>query len=171
MTYYCEDCAEWLASNDAKMMYHNGRNVIHRYCKYDRKYRACDQEVFRCGGFVYVRRAILTKICEILNINPSKLFNEFDEVKENYIIPNSPELLAIYNNVASSIANGLDNHPDKEIIAKTMLDSYIIDAEANIKMHNYERAIDLYSEMVKVLHITFDIINERKLFYNLTKIK
>ena len=171
MTYYCEDCAEWLASNDAKMMYHNGRNVIHRWCKYDRKYRACDQEVFRCGGFVYVRRAVLTKICEILNINPNKLFDAFDEVKDNYIIPNNPELLAKYNALASYIVNGLESHPNKENIAKMMLNSYIIDAEANIKMHNYDQAVHLYGEMVKVLHITFDIINENNLFHDLAKIR
>lgn len=171
MTYYCEECAEWLASNDAKMMYHNGRYVVHRWCKYDKKYRACDQEVYRCGGFVYVRRAVLTKICEILKVNPDDLFNAFDEVKENYIIPCQPELLVKYHSLASYIVNGLTNHPEKEMIAKVMLDSYIVDAEANIKLKNYDKAINIYSEMVKVLHIIFDVINDYSIYHKLVKIK
>lgn len=171
MTYYCSECAVWLESNDAKMMYHNGRDVIHRYCKYDRKYRACDQEVFRCSGFVYVRRAVLTKICEILNINHDEFFNAFDDVKENYIIDNIPEEIIKYNSITSYIVNGLDNHPEKEKLANMMLNSYIIDAEANAKMKNYDKAVSIYSEMIKVLHIIFDVINDKSLYHNLVKIK
>ena len=163
MTYYCEECSEWMRSNDVKMSYHNGKYVEHRWCKYDRKYRAYDQETYGCRGFVYVRRAVLTKICEILNINPCELFNAFDEVKENYVMPNKPELLARYNNIATYIVNGLDNYPEKEYIAKTMLNSYIIDAEANIKLKNYEKAVSIYSEMVNVLHTIFDVINNKSL--------
>ena len=121
MTYYCSECAVWLESNDAKMMYHNGRDVIHRYCKYDRKYRAHDQNVYNCSGFVYVRRAVLTKICEILNINSDELFKAFDDVKENYVINNMPDKMVKYNSVAHYIVNGLDNHPEKEKLAKVML--------------------------------------------------
>lgn len=169
MTYYCEECAEWIASKDAKMLYHNGRLVVHRYCKHDRKYRAIDQEVFRCDGFVYVKRAVLTKICEILNINPIGLFSCFDDAKDNYVIPCEPELLAAYNKIASYIVDGLDKHPDKEVIAKTMFDSYIIDAEANVKIGNYCKATAIYSEMVRVLHVIFDVINDYSVYHKLTK--
>ena len=171
MTYYCNECAVWLESNDAKMMYHNGRCVIHRYCKYDRKYRACDQEVYRCGGFVYVRRAVLTKICEILNINPDELFNAFDDVKENYIIDNIPEEMVKYNSIASYIVNGLENYSEKEKLAKVMFDSYIVDALANVKLQNYDKAVNIYGEMIKILYIIIDIINDRSLYHKLVKIR
>ena len=170
MTYYCEECERWINSKyDAEYQYHNGRKVIHRWCDYDRKMRACDQEVYRCSGFIYVRRAVLTKICEILNINPSPLFSSFDETKENYLMPNQPELLASYNDLASYIVNGLDVLPNKEDIAKVMLNSYIIDAEANVKRGDYCKAVTLYSEMIKVLRITFDVINDRSKLHVLTK--
>ena len=171
MTYYCSECAVWLESNDAKMMYHNGRDVVHRYCKYDRKYRAYDQNVYNCSGFVYVRRAVLTKICEILNINPSEMFNAFDDVKENYVINCVPEKMINYNSVAPYIVNSLDNYPKKEELAKMMLNSYIVDAEANVKIKNYEKAVSIYNEMIKVLHIIFDVINDNTIYHKLVKIK
>ncbi len=170
MTYYCEECARWINSKyPAEYQYHNGKKVVHRYCDYDRKMRACDQEVYGCGGFEYVRRAVLTKICEILKVNPTSFFNAFDETKENYLIPMDPELLVTYNDEAEYIVNGLDNLPNKESVAKAMLNSYIVDAEAHVKIGDYCKAVSLYSEMIKVFHITFDVINERTLFHSLTK--
>ncbi len=170
MTYYCEECAVWINSKyPAEYQYHNGKLVIHRYCEYDKRLRACDQNIYGCDGFIPVRRAVLTKICEILNANPNKFFNAFDETKENYLIPIEPELLAQYNEEAEYIVNGLDNLPNKESVAKAMLNSYIVDAEAYVKMGDYCKAVSLYSEMIRVFHIAFDVINERTLFHPLTK--
>ena len=175
MATFCKDCAVWNDSKKAEMQYHNGRLVAHRYCDYDRKWRASDQNIRGtrgdCDGYVPYRRAVLTKMCEILNVDPTKLFIEFDETKDNYVTTCKPELLVAYNEVASYICEGLDNHPDKETIAKTMFDSYIVDAEANVRMGNYCRATELYSEMVRILHIMFDVINKRSLFHDITKIK
>lgn len=174
MTYYCSECSMWFETKyDAEMLYHNGRLVVHHYCSHDKKYVASDQVTSErlCGGFHYVKRAVLTKMCEILNVDPTKLFIEFDETKDNYVTSCKPELLVAYNEVASYICEGLDNHPDKETIAKTMFNSYIVDAEANVRIGNYCRATELYSEMVRVLHIMFDVINKRSLFHDITKIK
>ena len=171
MSYYCCDCAEWISSNDSKMSYHNGRYIVHKWCKHDRTYRAEDQNVYGCSGFSYVRRAILTKICEILNINPCTLFNCFDDIKENYIMCEKPEKLVDYNSISAYIVKGLDSIPNKEELAKRLLNSYIIDAEANIKLHKYEEALNLYEEMVRTLHIMFDAMYERNISHNLVKIK
>ena len=170
MTYYCSECSEWKNTRyDAKMDYHNGRLVVHHYCDYDRKYVACDQVTSRilCGGFVYVGRAVLTKLCEILNVNSDELFSHFDEVKDYHVIPSNPELLVQYTAIANSLAEGFDKLPNKEEVAKAMFNSYIINAEANAKMGNYCEAVRLYSEMVRTLHIMFDVMNERTLFHKI----
>lgn len=167
MTYYCSECSTWKRSDNIKMTYHNGRYVEHRWCENDRKYRAYDQDTYGCREFVYVRRAVLTKICEVLDVKQNALFNTFDEVKENYLKPCEPELLKQYNVVAKYIAEGFDKLPNKEEVAKAMFDSYIINAEANAKMGNYCEAVRIYGEMVRTLHIIFDVMNERTLFHKI----
>ena len=171
MTYYCCECSEWLRSNDSKMSYHSGRYEEHRWCQYDKRYRAANQNVYGCSGFVYVRRAIITKICEILDINPCVLFSSFDEIKENYLICEKSEKLIDYNSIAPYIVNGLEAIPNKKELAKKLLNSYIIDAEANIKLHRYEEAFNLYEEMVKTLHIMFDVMYDYNISHNLVKIR
>jgi len=175
MAYYCNECAEWISSRDSKMDYHNGRLVVHKWCDYDRKYRAEDQQIYGCGGFSYVRRSVITKICEILNINGEKLFNAFDETKEKYIVPTEFGKLVDYNMVGTEIANGLTLHPQRKTIAKNMLEGFIIPAEAEARVGKYKEAVDIYERMIKVLAIIFNATKEKqeeKAFYdNLIKIR
>ena len=89
------------------------------------------------------------------------------------------EILELYNiykklecsNVVEGLVQGLDSIPNKEELTKRLLNSYIIDAETNIKLHKYEEALNLYEEMVKTLHIMFDVMYERNISHNLVKIK
>ena len=81
-----------------------------------------------------------------------------------------PEKMINYNSVAPYIVNSLDNYPKKEELAKMMLNSYIVDAEANVKIKNYEKAVSIYNEMIKVLHIIFDVINDNTIYHKLVKI-
>lgn len=155
MSYYCNECAIWLESTDARMDRHNGREVIHRWCSYDKKYRAADQDVYRCGGFVYVRRVIVTKVCDILAIDKASLFSTFDEVKECCLIQNEMDKLIDYNTIGPVISDRMDHDPDKEKMAKYILDNYIIPAEAYAKMGNFADAVSIYQRMIQILAFTY----------------
>lgn len=174
MAYYCNECATWQESSDAKMSYHNGKLVVFRWCSYDRQYRAADQNIYRCTGFVYLRRAIITKICEILGIDNKDLFKSFDSVKEEYLIPTEIGKLVDYNTIGKEITLKLDSHLQKEMIAKNMLDGYIIPAEAYAKLGKYEEAVSIYERMVKVLAVIFNVtklqIEEKNFYNNLIKV-
>ena len=175
MAYYCKECATWLSSDDARMDYHNGRLVVHRYCDYDRKYRAEDQDIFRCGGFVYVRRSIITMICDILKIDKEALFNAFDEVKEEKLIPTCDQRFDDYNTVGPVIAKKMSLDPNRQIIARNMLNGFIIPAEASVKMGNYEEAVSIYEKMVRMLayiyHASKEEIENKNQFSNLVKVR
>ena len=97
MTYFCRDCFTW---NDSKDVNRYGE----KWCKYDKKYRSGDQKIYDCKGFVWIRRVIITKVCEILGINPSKYFMAFDETKEIYLVPDCIDKLIDYNTVGPVIA-------------------------------------------------------------------
>lgn len=174
-TYECHDCSEWVNSYDSKMSYHEGRYIEHRWCKYDRTYRAFDQKIYSCRGFHPVGRAVITKVCEILNIDNKEYFNAFDEIKEEYIIPTAYGKLVDYNDIASTIADGLENHPKKENIAKNVLEMYIIPAFSATMKKQYDQAVEIYERMVKTLAIIFDAtkeqIAEQKFYNNLISIK
>ena len=162
MAFKCGDCVTWQNSKNADRY---GR----KYCHFSKRYEEEEQSIYwmhgrKCPGFVWARRAVLTKICEILNINSTELFKAFDETRDNYVRPFNPELMSKYNNIALFISNGFDSLPNKEEVAKAMFNSYVIDAEANAKMGNYEKAVNIYSEMVKTLYIIFDVMNENTIF-------
>ncbi len=175
MAYYCNECSEWINSSDNKMSYHNGRYVEHRWCKYDRTYRAADQNVYGCRGFVYVKRTIITKVCEILGIDNKQFFDAFDDVKEEYIVPTEFGKLVDYNEIGTSIAEGLDNHPKKDNMAKNILETFIIPALAHVKLKEYDKAVELYERMVKTLALVFEAtkeqVEERKLYDNLVSVR
>ena len=160
MAYYCNECAEWISSKDSKMAYHNGNYVVHKYCNYDRKYRAADQNIFGCRGFVYVRRVLLTKVCEILNLDPKKYFSAFDETKDVYVVPTCIDKLIDYNTIGPVIAEKLDQDERKEEIANCMLNDYIIPAEANARLQKYEEAVSIYQTMIKVLAVMYNLFDK-----------
>lgn len=153
MAFYCGDCVTWINSEDAN-------RYGEKYCDYDRKYRAKNQNIYGCRGFVWARRAIITKVCEILEIDPEELFSAFDEVKEEYLVLDNMDRLVEYNFVTPMICEYLDTADNKENIAKNLLEMYIIKAEAYVKMKKYQEAVLKYTEMVNMLTLLANINKE-----------
>lgn len=168
MAYYCSDCVTWINSRDAN-------RYGEKWCDHDNKYRAADQNILGCPGFVWARRSIITKVCEILGINNSELFDCFDEVKENYLVPNHIEELCDYNLVGPMICERISNDPNKKAITKNILDCYIIPAAAYTKVGDYEKATSIYHTMVLTLailyQVTKDDISDAERCNNLVKVR
>lgn len=167
MAFYCSDCATWQASNYAKNAYHNGRLVVHKYCDYDRKYRAADQQIFGCRGFVWVRRAVITKVCDILKANPERYFNAFDDTKEIYLVPDKIDKLIDYNSVGPNIAEKMENDPNNRIVAEYMLNNYIMPATVKGEDKDYQGAVEIYERMIKTLAAMYHEMKENILDSNI----
>ena len=170
MAYYCGECVTWVNSKD-------GDRYGRKYCDYSGRYEESTQNIYGCRGFVWARRSILTKICEILGIDNSKLFNAFDEVKEEYLVSNKMNSFIDYNTIGPEIAISFDTLTDdtKKRLAINMLNGYIIPAESYVKMKKYDEAFSIYERMVKVLMgffmVTKDSIEEKKFYNNLIRVK
>ena len=168
MAYYCSECVTWINSKDADRY---GR----KYCDYSRRYEEADQNIYGCRGFVWARRAIITKVCEILGINADEYFKAYDDTKELYLVPSLIDKLIDYNTVGPVIAKRMEDYPSKERLAVNMLNGYIIPAEANAKMGKYQEAVSIYERMVKVLAILFNATKEQiveETFYdNLVRVR
>ena len=143
MAFYCSDCVTWVNSKNADRY---GR----KYCDYSRRYEEPDQKIYGCKGFVWAKRSIITKVCEILNIDPTRYFQAFDEAKEIIIVPSCIDKLIDYNTVGPIIAERLDNCPDKVQIAQNVLRTYIEPALAKCEAKDYQGAVEIYEKMVKV---------------------
>lgn len=167
MAFYCSDCVTWVNSQDAN-------RYGEKWCDYDRKYRKPDQPIYGCKGFVWARRSIITKVCEILGVDGANLFEAFDEVKEEYLVPDAIDKLIDYNTVGPVIAERLETDPCKEQVAKNLLDNFMVPAAAYSKMGNYEEATNIYARMVNLLaHIyqaTKDNIEKEQRFNQLIKL-
>ena len=168
MAFYCSDCVTWVNSKDADRY---GR----KYCDYSRRYEEPDQNIYGCRGFVWAKRSIITKVCEILNINPTKYFEAFDDTKEILIIPSSVDKLIDYNTVGPAIAEKLEASPAREQIAKNVLHNYIEPAYKKCEEKDYQEAVSMYEYMVKVLALMFnttkEAINEDRMYDNLIRIR
>lgn len=167
MAFVCSDCVTWINSRDAN-------RYGEKWCDYDRKYRSADQNIYGCRGFVWARRSIITKVCEILGIDPTKYFNAFDETKEIYLLPSCIDKLIDYNTVGPVVAERMDNCPQKEQLAENMLKGFINPAFECCEKKDYQGAVSIYEKMVKVLAVMFNATKEmidESLFYdNLIKI-
>jgi len=172
MTYYCKECATWLQSKDVRRGY---RNDIERYCEYDRAWRSSEQNIYGCRGFEYVGRSIITKVCEILGIERADLFDNFDEIKENYLVPQKNELFIDYNIVGPVISERLENDPQKEAVAQNILNNFMIPAAAFVKTKKYQDAVMVYERMVRLLAIfyraTKENIQEENMFKKLIRVR
>lgn len=154
MAFYCRDCVTWVNSRDAN-------RYGEKWCDYDRKYRSPDQKIYDCKGFVWAKRSIITKVCEILNIDPTKYFKAFDDTKEIVLIPSCVDKLIDYNTIGPVIAEKMDENVNKEAMAKNILDSYIEPAYEKCLEEDYQGAVAIYEKMVKVLAIMFDLTKEK----------
>lgn len=168
MAFYCSDCVTWVNSKDAN-------RYGEKWCDYDRKYRSADQNIYGCRGFVWARRSIITKVCEILGIERPDLFDSFDEVKENYLVPENIDTLVDYNTVGPVIAERLESDPQKEMIANNLLNTFMIPAAAYVKTQKYEEAVKVYERMVNMLavfyHATKENIQQENMFKQLIKVR
>ena len=167
MAFYCSDCVTWVNSKDADRY---GR----KYCSYSRRYEEPDQKIYGCRGFVWAKRSIITKVCEVLNINPKKYFDVFDDTKEILIEEGAVDKLIDYNTVGPEIAQEIDNCVAKEQVAKNILKTYIEPAYEKCVQKDYQGAVEIYEKMVKVLAVMFNVtketIFEERLFDNLVRI-
>ena len=167
MAFVCSDCVTWVNSKDADRY---GR----KYCTYSRRYEEPDQNIYGCRGFVWARRSIITKICDILDVDPTKYFMAFDDTKDIYIIPSCIDKLIDYNTVGPAIAQKLDECKLKKQIANNILNTYIEPAFEKCKKNDYQGAVTIYEYMVKVLAMMFnttkEAIEENTFYDNLIKI-
>ena len=153
MAFVCSDCVTWVNSRDAN-------RYGEKWCDYDRKYRAADQNIYGCRGFVWARRSIITKVCEILGINGQEYFDSFDREKEIYLIPGRIDKLIDYNTVGPVISKRLDSDPNKEQIARNLLEHYIRPASELVKSEKNQEALSLYERMVKMLAVLYEATKE-----------
>ena len=168
MAYYCGECVTWINSDD-------GDRYGRKYCSYSRRYEEADQNIYGCRGFVWARRAIITKVCEILGIDALEYFKAYDETKELYLVPSCIDKLIDYSTVGPVVAERMNNYPEKKQLALNMLNGYIIPAEANAKVGKFQEAVSIYERMVKVLAIIFHAtkadIQANAFYDNLIKVR
>ena len=153
MSFVCGDCVTWVNSKDAN-------SYGEKWCDYDKKYRSANQKIYDCRGFVWAKRSIITKVCEILNIDPTGYFKAFDDTKEIYLIPSCVDELIDYNTVGPTIANKIGESENRENVAKNILNSYIKPAYEKCIQKDYQGAVSIYEKMVKVLAIMFNATKE-----------
>ena len=167
MATYCRDCVTWVNSRDAN-------RYGEKWCDYDRKYRKPDQPIYGCRGFIWIGRVIITKVCEILNVDPKPYFDAFDDTKEIYIIPSCVDKLIDYNTVGPVIAEKLDKCSAKEQIANNILKTYIKPAYEKCLEKDYQGAVTTYEYMIKVLAVMLNAtkksIEETRMFDDLLKV-
>lgn len=152
MAYYCGECIVWRGSSDEN-------RYGERWCSYSRRYERSDQNTYGCDGFRYVGRAVLTKVCEILKLHANPWFDAFDQVKEDYLVPGHMGMLENYCGIGPVLAEKLDQDPQRETVAKQLLDAYLSPARKLEQEKRYCQAVELYRSMVKVLSERYLVSN------------
>ena len=167
MAYYCGDCVTWINSEA-------GDRYGRKYCDYSGRYEEKNQNIYGCRGFVWARRSIITKVCEILECNPIVYFGAFDDTKEMYLVPSCIDKLIDYNTVGPMVASCMEEYPEKKRLAENMLNGYIIPASKKAIEGDYQEAVSIYERMVKVLALLFNVtkaqLEEPKIDSNFIKI-
>ena len=150
MAYYCGECAVWQGSSDSN-------KYGERWCAYSRRYEKSDQNTYGCRGFVYVGRAVITAVCEILEQDAEPFFASFDEVKEKYLIPSDLNQLVAYCGIGPRIAAELHTDSDKVCLAKRLMNKYLKPARVMCADADYSAAVNHYSKMIGFLKERYDI--------------
>lgn len=148
MAYYCGECIVWRGSSDEN-------SYGERWCSYSRRYERSDQNTYGCKGFLYAGRAILTKVCEILNLDSRPWFTAFDRVKEAYLVPCRMDLLVGYCCVGPTLAASLNADSQKESLAQLLMNTYLIPARKLSDAGLYHEAVEVYRGMVDELIVKF----------------
>ena len=144
MAYYCGECIVWRGSRDEN-------RYGERWCPFSGRYERSDQNTYGCKGFLYAGRAILTKVCEILQLDPTEWFAAFDEVKENYIMPDKVDWLVSYCKLGPKVAENLEAEPDKVSAAQNIMSKYLLPARQAVQQNSLNEAAEIYRNMVLTL--------------------
>ncbi len=144
MAYYCGECIVWRGSRDEN-------RYGERWCSYSRRYERSDQNTYGCQGFIYAGRAILTKVCEILELDKTEWFAAFDEVKNDYIMPDKVDWLVEYCSIGPRIAEQMEKDAEGKNTAQMIMEKYLLPAKEKAQKRQYEEASELYQMMVSVL--------------------
>ena len=150
MAYYCGECALWQGSRSEN-------NYGERYCPHSGRYESADQNIYGCPAFIYVRRAVVTRTCEMLEINPEPYFKAFDEAKIRHIVPNHMNWLVSYCQIGPWIAAKMKDDPEGKLVAAGILERFIEPARTLCEAGDYEAAADLYREMVAELGVRYNL--------------
>ena len=144
MAYYCGECIVWRGSSDEN-------KYGERWCSYSRRYERSDQNTYGCKGFLYVGRAVLTKVCETLGLDTQPWFAAFDRVKEEYLVPEQMGLLVQYCDAAPALVQAIDCDPKREALAQQLLETYLTPARSLSEGGRYEQAVNIYQKMVEFI--------------------
>lgn len=144
MAYYCGECIVWRGSSDEN-------RYGERWCSYSRRYERSDQNTYGCKGFLYAGRAVLTKVCDLLDLDTTPWFSAFDRVKEAYLVPNEMGLLVDYCSIAPDLVASMNKDPQQETLARQLLEKYLEPAKGMCEDGEYAEAADIYRQMVTAL--------------------
>ena len=144
MAYYCGECAIWAGSGDVD-------RYNRRWCPVSRRYEESNQNTYGCRGFVYNGRAIVTRVCEILNIPSADWYDAFDAVKDAYVAPFHMDWLTSYCGLGPAISSAMSRDPNRRSVATNLLNEYMVPARALYLKGQAEEAAHLYRRMVLYL--------------------
>lgn len=144
MAYYCGECVVWLGSSDSN-------SYGERWCPYSRRYEKSDQNIYGCNGFVYVGRAIITYVCQILNQDATSLFANFDMAKENYLVPCHMNQLVSYCEIGPQIVQRMNEDENRGELAQYIMDTYLKRAQEMCEGRNFSGAVQHYVQMIDFL--------------------
>lgn len=141
MSYYCGECIVWRGSSDEN-------KYGERWCSFSRRYERSDQNTYGCKGFLYAGRAVLTKVCEILQLDTQEWFDAFDVVKEAYIVPKHMDMLVNYCGIGPVLAGKMESDPERMSLAKHLLGGYLLPAKEMGNKGLHQQAVNCYREML-----------------------
>lgn len=164
----CSICENLRLSDTSKDFY--GKELC--YCKEKCKYVKKDGEICRdvlisssnysrLGSYSPSGCYITTIACEILGYDDNcELLNTLRDFRENYLKKNLDKYLPIlqqYDFIGPMISNGIRSMENNKRFALMIMSYYLLPCAQEIKNNNYEKAIEIYKDMVLLLTSTFGI--------------
>ena len=164
----CSIC-ENLKLSDYRLDYYGKKQC---YCKEKCKYIKENSEICRdvlisssnysrLGSYSPSGCYITTMVCEILGYEDDcELLSTLRKFRDNYLKKNLDKFLPIlqqYDFIGPIISNCLRCKEDKEEFSLNILKYYLIPCVREIENNNYDKAIEIYKEMVLLLTNVFGI--------------
>ena len=150
MAYYCGECIVWRGSSDEN-------KYGERWCSFSRRYERSDQNTYGCKGFLYVGRAVLTKVCEILQLDPTEWFAAFDTVKDTYLISSRMDMLVSYCSIGPILAEKLQLDNEKTAVATNLMKNFLLPAKNLSKNGYFLQAANTYRDMISFLKAKYQV--------------